>query len=230
LTDVLRYGDEGKNVILVKVDASEYEGWWYEGGGIYRHVWLIKTDRLHVARFGTYVTTPEVSEKEAKVRIKTTLENEYKKTKNLTLVSKIIDSKGIILDTETSSQTIEPYSKVEFSQKGTIQKPLLWSPETPNLYKILTEVSENGKIADTYETKFGVRTLTFNRDGFFLNGKLYPVKGTSNHQDFAGIGVALPDKINEYKIKLLREMGGMVIDAHIILLLRKCLIFAIVWE
>ena len=74
LTDVLRYGNEGKNVILVKVDASEYEGWWYEGGGIYRHVWLIKTDRLHVGRFGTYVTTPSISAEEAIVSIKTNIE------------------------------------------------------------------------------------------------------------------------------------------------------------
>ncbi|MBN1185838.1 MAG: DUF4982 domain-containing protein [Bacteroidales bacterium] len=207
LTDVLRYGKEGKNVILVQVDAREYEGWWYEGGGIYRHVWLIKTDRLHVARFGTFVSTPKVSENEATVSIKTTLVNEYRVKKNLTLVSKIVDSKGAVLDTKISSQTIEPYSKGEISQTGAIQKPLLWSPETPNLYKVLAEVSENGKIVDTYETTFGVRTIEFNRNGFFLNGKLYPVKGTSNHQDFAGVGVALPDKINEYKIKLLKEMG-----------------------
>ena len=208
LTDVLRYDDEGRNVILVKVDAREPEGWWYEGSGIYRHVWLIKTDRLHVARFGTYVTTPEVSEKVATVSIKTALENEYKNTKNITLVSKIIGNKGNVLDTEASSQIIEPNSQIEISQTGIIKKPLLWSPETPNLYKVLTEVSENGNILDTYETIFGVRTIEFNRNGFFLNSKLYPVKGTSNHQDFAGIGVALPDKINEYKIKLLKEMGG----------------------
>ncbi len=208
LTDVLRYGNEGKNVILVKVDASEYEGWWYEGGGIYRHVWLIKTDRLHVARFGTSVSTPEVSEKEATVRIKTTIENELKQDKIIILISKIVNSKEIVIDTETSSHIIGPHSKVEISQTGVIKNPLLWSPETPNLYKVLTEVQENGKIVDNYITKFGVRTIEFNRNGFFLNGKLYPVKGTSNHQDFAGVGVALPDKINEYKLKLLKEMGG----------------------
>lgn len=208
LTDVLRYGNEGKNVILVKVDAREYEGWWYEGCGIYRHVWLIKTDRLHVGRFGTYVTTPTVSTDEATVSIKTTLKNEYKVTKNITLVSKIVDSKGVVLDTKTSSQPIESFSQTEISQEGAIKKPLLWSPETPNLYKVLTEVFENGKVIDAYETTFGVRTIEFNRNGFFLNGKLYPVKGICNHQDFAGIGVALPDKINEYKIKLLKEMGS----------------------
>ena len=208
LTDILRYGNEGKNAILVKVDASEYEGWWYEGGGIYRHVWLIKTDRLHVARFGTYVTTPAISDAEAIVCISTTLKNEYKTGKNITLVSKIIDKKGIVLDTETASQSIPPLAEAEITQTGSIQRPMLWSPETPNLYKVLTEVFENGNIIDTYETTFGVRTVEINKNGVFLNGKLYPVKGTCNHQDFAGIGVALPDKINWYKLKLLKEMGS----------------------
>lgn len=208
LTDVLRYGDEGKNVILVKVDASEYEGWWYEGGGIYRHVWLIKTDRLHVARFGTFVTTPIITDTEATVSIKTALKNEYKTGKNITLVSKITDKNGLVLDTKTTSQSIKPYDENEITQTGTIQKPMLWSPETPNLYKVFTEVSESGKIIDTYETTFGVRTVEVNKNGVFLNGRLYPIEGTCNHQDFAGIGVALPDKINWYKLKLLKEMGS----------------------
>ena len=112
-----------------------------------------------------------------------------------------------MLDTKTSTQSISPFEQTEISQTGTIKKPLLWSPETPNLYKVLTEVSENGNIIDTYETTFGVRTIEMNSNGFFLNGKLYPVKGTCNHQDFAGIGVALPDKINEYKIKAVERNG-----------------------
>jgi beta-galactosidase len=208
LTDVLRYGNEGKNVILVKVDASEYEGWWYEGGGIYRHVWLIITDRLHVTRFGTYVTTPTISDVEATVSIKTTLKNEYKVAKNIALTSRIVDKKGIVLDTITTRLSVAPYDQFEIEQTGTILKPMLWSPETPDLYKVLTEVTENGIIIDSYETTFGVRTIEINTKGVFLNGKLYPVKGTCNHQDFAGIGVALPDKINWYKLKLLKEMGS----------------------
>ncbi|PJJ08138.1 beta-galactosidase [Flavobacterium sp. 1] len=208
LTDVLRYGNEGKNVILVKVDATEYEGWWYEGCGIYRHVWLNKTNRLHVGRFGTYVTTPSITSDKASVNMKTTIKNEQKEAKNSTLVSKIVDKNGVVLDTKTSTQVIEPFSSTEILQTGDIQKPLLWSPETPNLYKVLTEVFENGNIIDTYETTFGVRTVEINRNGVFLNGKLYPIKGTCNHQDFAGIGVALPDKINWYKLKLLKDMGS----------------------
>ena len=207
LTDVLRYGNEGKNVILVKVDAREYEGWWYEGGGIYRHVWILKTDRLHVDRFGTFITTPTVSADKASVSIQTTLRNEYKTGKSVTLLSKIINSKGVILDTKSSPLQIESFGRVEISQEGIIQKPLLWSPETPNLYKVVTEIWDKENLVDTYETTFGVRTIEINRSGFFLNGKLYPVKGTSNHQDFAGLGVALPDKINWYKLKLLKEVG-----------------------
>ncbi|MDP4210550.1 MAG: beta-galactosidase GalA [Bacteroidota bacterium] len=208
LTDVLRYGNEGKNAILVKVDASEYEGWWYEGGGIYRHTWLVKTNRLHVARFGTYVTTPSITETDASVSVKTTLKNEYKTAKNITLVSKIVDKKGALLDTKTSTLFVGPYDQVEVAQLGLISKPMLWSPETPNLYKVLTEVSENGTVIDTYETTFGVRNVEINKNGVFLNGKRYPIKGTCNHQDFAGIGVALPNKINWYKLKLLKEVGS----------------------
>ncbi len=208
LTDVLRYGNEGKNIILVKVDATQPEGWWYEGCGIYRHAWLVKTDKLHVGRFGTYVTTPSINEAEATVSIKTTLKNGYNQTKNITLVSKIVNKKGVVLDTKTSNQFVAPFEEVELSQMGSIKKPQLWSPETPSLYKVLTEVFESGNMIDTYETTFGVRTVEINRNGVFLNGKLYPVKGTCNHQDFAGIGVALPDKINWYKLKLLKEVGS----------------------
>ena len=208
LSDVLRYGSEGRNVILVKVDATDYEGWWYEGSGIYRHVWLIKTDKIHVARYGTFVTTPSISDKEAVVNIKTTLQNEYKSVKSVTLVSKIVDAQGQVLDRLTSSLPIKPFDQIEIEQEALVRNPALWSPETPVLYEVQTEVMENGKIVDTYETTFGIRTVEMRTDGFYLNGKLYPIKGTVNHQDFAGVGVALPDKIDEYKIKLLKEMGS----------------------
>ncbi|MFD1256891.1 beta-galactosidase GalA [Mucilaginibacter terrae] len=207
LTDVLRYGTEGKNVILVKVDATDYEGWWYEGAGIYRHTWLTKTDRVHVTRFGTFVTTPQLSASEARVNIKTTIQNENSTSKSITLISKILDSKGTVLDVQTATQTVAPYDQQVVAQNGLIKHPSLWSPEAPTLYKLHTEVKERDNLLDTYETTFGVRTVELTNQGFFLNGKLYPIKGTANHQDFAGVGVALPDKINEYKIKLLKEMG-----------------------
>lgn len=208
LTDYLRYGNEGKNVILVKVDASEYEGWWYEGCGIYRHAWLVKTDRLHVDRFGTYITTPVVTAQKASVSIKTTLKNEYSEAKKILLVSKIVDKNGLVLDMQSSAASIPSLGFIEVAQTAGIKNPSLWSPESPNLYKVLTTVSEGDRVVDNYETVFGARTIEINTKGVFLNGKQYPVKGTCNHQDFAGIGVALPDKINWYKLKLLKEVGS----------------------
>ena len=208
LTDVLRYGNEGKNVILVKVDASEFEGWWYEGCGIYRHVWLVKTNPVHVDRFGTYITTPVITSENAKVDIRTTLKNETKSAREIILTSKIVDNKGSVVNSIVSNLSIEGLSKSVITQNANVSKPILWSPETPNRYKVLTEVAENGHVIDNYETVFGIRNIELNTTGFYLNGKLYPIKGTANHQDFAGVGVALPDKINEYKIKLLKEMGS----------------------
>jgi beta-galactosidase len=208
LTDVLRYGDEGENIILVRVDATDYEGWWYEGAGIYRHVWLIKTDKLHVDRLGTFITTPTITEENAEVHIQTTIKNEYDKQKSFSIVTKIINKKGEVIDNQVMDKSISALDAVEVNQVGNIKSPKLWSPESPNLYKILTEVHSNNIVLDTYETVFGVRSVELTKDGFFLNGKLYPIKGTANHQDFAGVGVALPDKINRYRIKLLKEMGS----------------------
>lgn len=208
LSDVLRYGSEGKNVILVKVDATQPEGWWYEGCGIYRHVWLMKTNKLHVKRFGTFVTTPKISSAKALINIETSVINENRFFENAILVSKIIDNKGVVLNSFKTNFSLRMNDEKEIAQSLEINNPKLWSPETPVLYKLLTEIISNKKIVDTCETTFGVRTVEINRNGVFLNGKLYPVKGTCNHQDFAGIGVALPDKVNWYKLKLLKEVGS----------------------
>lgn len=208
ITDFLRYGDEGHNVILVKVDATDYEGWWYEGCGIYRHVWLIKTDRLHVDRYGTYITTPTINKQNAIVSMKTTLKNEYGILKKFVITSKIINKGGEILDVQTDEYTINAFQTETYEQTGKVLAPNLWSPENPYLYKVLTEIKVDGQLIDNYETNFGIRTAHVTKDGFFLNGKLYPIKGTANHQDHAGVGVAVPDKLCEYRIKLLKEMGS----------------------
>lgn len=207
LTDVLRYGNEGTNVILVKVDARDYEGWWYEGCGIYRHVWLQKTDRLHVGRYGTYVTTPTITDSEATVKVQTTISNEYGVGKQLKLVSKILDMAGNVLDVKESPVHVDAFRQIDVVQQGKVKNPKRWSPETPDLYQLKTELVADGQVVDSYETTFGIRTVEVRKDGFYLNGKHYPVKGTANHQDYAGVGVAVPDKIHEYRISLLKQMG-----------------------
>jgi len=209
LTDVLRHGEEGKNVIFVRVDAREYEGWWYEGCGIYRHVWLLKADPLHVGHWGTYVTTPHIADQSATVSIRTTVLNEYASEKPCELVSTIVDASGEAIAVASDEALLAASGEYEFEQVAIIPRPKLWSPDTPSLYRVLTEVRSEGKVVDTYETPFGVRSIEFTADrGFFLNGKPLVIKGTCNHQDFAGLGVALPERVIEYKIRLLKEMGS----------------------
>lgn len=207
LTDVLRYGEEGSNVVLVRVDATDYEGWWYEGCGIYRHVWLTTTDRLHVARYGTFVTTPKVTSQQASVNLQTDVKNEYNMPCTFTLISSILDENNITLNERQINFTLAANAQETIQQEMDILRPLLWSPEAPHLYRLYTRIQFNGVTVDDYTTTFGVRTFELTTKGFFLNGQHYPIKGTSNHQDFAGVGVALPDKINEYRIRLLKEMG-----------------------
>ena len=209
LTDVLRYGDEGKNVIFVRVDARDHEGWWYEGCGIYRHVWLLKTDPLHVEHWGTYITTPRITDQSAEVCIRTTVRNEYAGDKPCELVSKVIDAAGHVVAVVSAQAVIIAGEEHEFKQTAIVPQPKLWSPDTPYLYQVFTEVRSEGELLDTYETPFGIRSIEFTADrGFFLNGKPLVIKGTCNHQDFAGLGVALPDRVIEYKIRLLKEMGA----------------------
>ncbi|RKP54434.1 glycoside hydrolase family 2 protein [Cohnella endophytica] len=209
LTDLLRYGDEGENVIFVKVDASEYEGWWYEGCGIYRHVWLVKTNRLHVKRYGTYITTPTVQEEEAHVSIRTNVCNENPFSMDFTLSTSIVDCNGKIVGCTNDNKTINGDTTIEIESGVIISNPELWSPERPYLYVAVSDVIAEKKIIDSYKTTIGIRTIEFTPDkGFYLNRKPYIIKGTCNHQDFAAVGIALPDQITEYKIRLLKEMGS----------------------
>jgi beta-galactosidase len=207
ITDCVNYG--GKNTLVLRVDATHFEGWFYEGAGIYRHVWLTKTDPLHVAHWGTYVTS-EVKENEAVVTARTRVVNESDQEAAFDLVSKVQDSDGKLIATNIASQiTLKPWEEREIAPQLTLKNPRLWSPDSPNLYKLLTSIKQGNNETDLYETVFGVRTIRFDPDkGFFLNGKPVYIKGTCNHQDHAGVGAALPDRIQYYRIEKLKEMGS----------------------
>lgn len=208
LTDVARYGDEGPNTVLVRVDARQSEGWWYEGGGIYRHVWLRKTDRLHIRNWGTYVTTPKVSASSADVKIETEIRNERKEAVTAVLESVIVDRKGRKVGRNRTKVVLRGDSGLTVRQRLTVRKPLLWSLSAPDLYRLFSSLYVSGKKIDRYVTSFGIRTIRFDgKEGFFLNGVRTVIRGTCNHQDFAGVGVALPDSLQAYRIKLLQEMG-----------------------
>ncbi|GKX65759.1 glycoside hydrolase family 2 TIM barrel-domain containing protein [Inconstantimicrobium mannanitabidum] len=208
ITDLLKYGEEGENVILVKIDTTcGNEGWWYEGGGIYRNVWLTKTDKLHVDKWGTYVQTPRIEQDKAVIRVETVIFNEDFDAAEYTLKTSIINPYGDFVGENVVNIMNEGMHKNKVIQEITVCNPELWEIDSPKLYKAITEVIVHDEIKDDYETVFGIRSIEYTTKGLFLNGKHTPIKGMSVHQDFAGVGVAVPDRIHEFKIKKLKEAG-----------------------
>ena len=207
VTAYVNYG--GDNTIVVRADASMEEGWFYEGAGIYRHVYLQKTNPIHIAQNGTYVTA-EIKENLAEVTANVTIENKGNYKGPIEVVQTIFDreSKQVGFSFEDVNAP-EFYKTGNYILKLTVKNPLLWDIESPNLYRLITQIRKDGKLIDSYETSFGIRTIKFDPEkGFFLNGKAIKLKGTNNHQDHAGIGTALPDELQYYRIKKLKEMGS----------------------
>lgn len=219
ISGAAKYG--AANVLAVKVNPQKFEGWWYEGGGIYRHVWLNKAAPIHIAPWGVFVTTkmpepvPGQPVAPAIVTIKTTLDAspaapDFDPTREETprLVSRILDAEGRIV-ASTGDLLDPPKGSVPIKQITIIDHPVLWTLEKPRLYTLHTEIVEGTTVIDTQDTPFGIRTIRFDADkGFFLNGKSVKVKGTCNHQDFAGVGVAMPDSLLYWRIKQLKKMGS----------------------
>lgn len=206
LTDYLNYG--GENVLAVRVDASIEEGWFYEGAGIYRHVWLNKTNRLHVAQHGTFITS-EVKGADAVVTIRTSMENQHSETKQFSITHTILDdSMQPVKSVRFDNLTLRGSENRTYYNKVIIEKPDLWSIDNPYLYTVETIVLAGGQVVDTYKTPVGIRTVRFDPNGgFFLNGERVLIKGVNNHQDHAGVGVAIPDALQEFRVRKLKEMG-----------------------
>jgi beta-galactosidase len=247
ITDVAHVG--GTNIVAVKVDATKFEGWFYEGAGIYRHVWLEKTSPVAIAPDGIFVysqLTNRLATWAAAVVVQTKILNSESNNcapviyhelfdPNGNLISKI-DSKpennndpsprlklnshseleheiGFILGIPTgdTATSVAADLNFNFARSGMMpctNTPILWSPESPKLYKLVTSVEVDGKMVDQIETEFGIRTFAFDpTNGFLLNGKPYELKGTCNHQDMAGVGAALPDALQYFRIAKLKEFG-----------------------
>lgn len=206
LTDFSELG--GPNVLLVRVDATLSDGWFYEGAGLYRHVWLVKTAPVHVKKWGT-LARAKVQGEAATISVRTEVENQAKAHQNVRVISTILDPAGKPAGrTVSAAQAIPNASEGTFEDQVTVRQPALWSLEQRNLYRLVTEVEAGGAVVDRYETRFGIRTLHFDAGkGFLLNGKPVKVKGTCNHQDHAGLGVALPDAVQSYRVRKLQEMG-----------------------
>lgn len=207
LTPYLNYGNQ-PNTIAVKVNnADQPNSRWYSGSGIYRNVWLVKTHPVHVNHWGTFVTTPSVTEETAQVMVSTQVSNKSKAQGSFSLQTIIYDANDKEVASTTRDITLKDTIN-EFSQQLTLQDPQLWSVENPYLYKVVTLIKQDGKTVDNYETPLGVRTFYFDAEkGFFLNGKSMKIKGVCLHHDLGALGAAFNIRAQERQLEIMKSMG-----------------------
>lgn len=215
ITDYLKYG--GTNTISVRADATMEEGWFYEGAGIYRHVWLTKTAGLHVAGNGVSVqsridriTADGLSAQTADITTSVTLINQQRHADTVSLRQTILDSAGNIVATGTArALRLAPGETADIPNSLDLPNPRLWSTTNPYLYTLTTTVLHGENAIDSCTTPFGCRTIRWDPDaGFFLNGRHIELKGTNDHQDHAGVGTAVPDELWDYRLRCLKAIGA----------------------
>lgn len=208
ITDYVKLGDE-ENVLSVYVETKEHEGWWYEGGGIYRHVWLCKTDTVAVDLWGVYVAPKKIDDKLWKVKIETTVINDRYEDITAECVSTIYDKNKNAVAVLSGKVDIPEREKKTAVYFADVENPMLWDIDNPNLYTVETVISVDGKECDRTETRTGFRTFEIDPDkGLFLNGKHVKIKGLCSHQDFGLTGKAVSDNVHRYKIEMIKEMGA----------------------
>lgn len=204
LTKHIQYGKE--NILSVRLENKEESSRWYPGAGIYRNVRLVKTTPVRIAHWGTHITSPVVTDKKAEVNIKTEIDG----NEALSLVTEIYDSKGKKVGTASSNKTADGNAILEQTIK--VNKPNLWSVESPNLYTAVSKIFIGKIQKDEYKTVFGFRTIRFDKDkGFFLNGKSVKFKGVCLHHDLGPIGTAVNYRATERQLVMMKEMGANAI-------------------
>ena len=208
LTPNVRFG-AGRNVIAVRVDNSQQpNSRWYSGSGIYRHVRLVTSDPMHVAQWGTYITTPVVSVDSSHVTIRTSLRNERQVEQPIVLSTVVYDSAGREVAAVSTMGRIPGDSVAELVQDLTVSRPVLWSVERPYLYRAVSRVRCGNRLCDTYTTPFGVRSFVFRADsGFFLNGRPVKIRGVCLHHDLGALGAAVNTRAIERQLQIMRAMG-----------------------
>lgn len=206
LTPHLRYGAE--NVLAVRLSPEDRSSRWYPGAGIYRNVWLTITGPVHVGHWGTYVTTPEVTDEKATVVVKTELRNRSDRVVKIALRSSIRDAAAKAVTAARSELTIGPGGSTIAAATLKIARPRRWDVDDPHLYTLTSEVIEGSRAVDRYLTPFGVRTIAFNRDaGFLLNGRQLKLQGVCNHHDLGALGAAVSRRATERQLEILKEAG-----------------------
>lgn len=208
ITDYLNYG--GDNTVAVRADATLEEGWFYEGAGIYRHTWLLKSDPLHVVPFGTFIHADlHYPYGEATVTVETTVENAGFDTADYEIRYTLIAPDGSMTALPASIEKgLQAKTRRTTATNATIQAPQLWDLDHPRLYTLVTEVVSDGKVTDRSEQTSGLREIRFDPDcGFFLNGRHVKLRGVNMHQDHAGCGAAIPDALQAYRLRELKKYG-----------------------
>ncbi len=207
LTPHLRY--RARNLIAVRVDNSQQpNSRWYSGSGIYRHMRLVTSDPMHVAQWGTYITTPLVSVDSSHVSIRTSLRNERRVEQPIVLSTVVYDSAGREVAAISTMGRIAGDSGAELVQDLTISRPVLWSLERPYLYRAVSRVRCGDRLCDSYTTPFGVRSFVFRADsGFFLNGRHVKIRGVCLHHDLGALGAAVNTRAIERQLQIMRAMG-----------------------
>lgn len=203
------YLKKGENIIAVRVDNSlQPNSRWYTGSGIYRNVWLVKIDPLHITHWGVYVTTPVVSKDFALVKIKTKIENNYKSVKKGILRSTLVDKSGNAVSENEINFSINQDQTIELEQELSVNLPLLWSTDTPNLYQLKQEILDGEKVVDDLITKVGIRKIEYDvNKGFFLNDQHIKMNGVCLHHDGGCVGAAVPLNVWRYRLEKLKAMG-----------------------
>lgn len=207
ITDIARYGED-PNVVAVYLDQKEFEGWYYEGGGIYRHVWLVKSGMAYVDLWGTFVRAEHLQDDDFNTLIDTEIVNRFNEAKEISVTSEIFDGDGRRIAMAESAQRVDARDKVTFAQQVETPGVTRWNIEEPTMYTLKTTVKADGEQTDTYETPFGYRTIRYTAsDGFFCNDRKYFLVGYGSHQDSTGFGIGMPDALSEYRMARLKSAG-----------------------
>lgn len=209
ITDAVRFGYE-QNVVAVHCDCHDFEAWYYEGGGITRNVWLEKTEKVAVDRFGTFVRTVRKDEHDWTLFIDTEVRNDRNETVSVSVISEVQTEDGnVIAEDVSESAEIAPRSVFTFRESVIVKDPALWSPKSTAMHVLHTEVRCGNETTDTYDTDFGIREIVYDKDhGMFINGEQTTIYGFANHMLYLGVGEAMTRSMCEYEMRTLRDMGS----------------------
>jgi beta-galactosidase len=207
LTPHLRFGRE-VNVLAVRLAPEDQSSRWYPGAGIYRNVWLTVTGPVHVARWGTYITTPEVTTGKAAVSIRTEVQNQGSQDAHVTLETAVLDATGKRVSRVVTDLTVPARANQAGLQKLDVTGPRRWDLDHPYLYAAVSTIRDGNRVLDRYTTPFGIRTIEFDLGkGFLLNGRHLKLQGVCNHHDLGALGAAVNRRATERQLQIMKSMG-----------------------